>query len=208
MSILKLTSDPFSPTADAGQLEFGADVLAFTPNGAERGIVPAEMFYRRNSNLVGADATGAQSLFGAGLTLSASTIYEFELLFILNKTVGVTSHTISFLFGGTATINNIGYYAGGTDNSSNLGRGGGTSGGFITSITAAATIFTAAITTASATAAFIVKGTVSVNAGGTFIPQYSLSAAPGGAYTTITGSYIKIKPIGPSGANVSVGTFA
>jgi hypothetical protein len=51
-------------------------------------------------------------------------------------------------------------------------------------------------------------GTVSVNAGGTFIPQYTLSTAPGGAYTTAIGSYLSIWPIGAAGANTSVGTWA
>ena len=54
----------------------------------------------------------------------------------------------------------------------------------------------------------VVRGTVSINAGGTFIPQYTLSAAPGGAYTTIAGSYVCFYPIGSSGANISVGTWA
>ena len=51
-------------------------------------------------------------------------------------------------------------------------------------------------------------GVLSVNTGGTLIPQYSLSAAPGGAYTTAAGSYMLIYPIGASGSNVSVGTWA
>jgi hypothetical protein len=55
---------------------------------------------------------------------------------------------------------------------------------------------------------FILKGTVSVNAGGTFIPQYTLSAAPGGAYSTAIGSYIRIAPVSASGSNTSVGAWA
>ena len=54
----------------------------------------------------------------------------------------------------------------------------------------------------------MMKGTISVSTGGTFIPQYSLSAAPGGAYTTAAGSYFLIYPIGAAGANVNVGTWA
>ena len=53
-----------------------------------------------------------------------------------------------------------------------------------------------------------VKGTVSVNAGGTFNPQYQTDAAPGGAYTVAIGSSFKIWPIGASGANVSVGAIS
>jgi hypothetical protein len=55
---------------------------------------------------------------------------------------------------------------------------------------------------------YLLKGTVSINAGGTFIPQYTLSAAPGGAYTTAIGSYFKLSPMSASGANTSIGTWA
>ena len=57
-------------------------------------------------------------------------------------------------------------------------------------------------------AAGVIKGTVSINAGGTFIPQYTLSAAPGGAYSTAAGSYIRINPLSASGAATNVGTWA
>ena len=51
-------------------------------------------------------------------------------------------------------------------------------------------------------------GTASIANGGTFIPRYRMSAAPGGAYSTLAGSYIAIWPIGASGANTSVGPWA
>ena len=54
----------------------------------------------------------------------------------------------------------------------------------------------------------MIRGTVSIATGGTFIPQYSLSAAPGGAYTTQLGSYFLIYPLGASGSNTSIGTWA
>jgi hypothetical protein len=69
----------------------------------------------------------------------------------------------------------------------------------------------AIIAATTATSLFIsarITGTVSVNVGGTFIPQYTLSAAPGGAYTTSAGSYFAIWPIGSSGSNTSIGTWA
>ena len=62
--------------------------------------------------------------------------------------------------------------------------------------------------TANVVIGFIIRGTVSINAGGTFIPQYTLSAAPGGAYSTVAGSYIRIAPLSASGANTNVGTWA
>lgn len=47
-----------------------------------------------------------------------------------------------------------------------------------------------------------------INVVGTFVPQYSLSAAPGGAYSTQAGSYFKIAALSPSGANTAIGTWA
>ena len=76
------------------------------------------------------------------------------------------------------------------------------------STSASNTNVSAGLTSAAYYHSATIKGTVSVNAGGTFIPQYSCSAAPGGAYTTAAGSYFLIYPIGASGANVNVGTWA
>jgi len=56
-------------------------------------------------------------------------------------------------------------------------------------------IATATIASANSNVIVQQKGRVTVNAGGTFIPQYSLTAAPGGAYSTVTGSSFKITPI-------------
>jgi hypothetical protein len=205
MSILVLTSDTLSSPAAAGQIEYTSPIFAATPIGTQRGIVPTQQYYRLNATLAGANATGAQSLFGVGVTLSASTVYEFEAMIYLNRTAGTTSHTISLGFGGTATITNIQYqsYAAFAPTAAVSAPDS-----FFASTTASAFVATAA--TVSATAAYIglMKGTVSINAGGTFIPQYTLSAAPGGAYSTIAGSYIRINPLSASGAATNVGTWA
>ena len=161
--------------------------------------------YRLNASLVGANATGAQSLFGVGVTLAASTVYEFEIVFYLIKSAGTTSHTVSFLIGGTATVNQITYHAVG-GNGGNLPDGSGV-GRFDTN-GVSAIVITPAITSASSGVYYLVKGMVSINAGGTFIPQYSLSAAPGGAYSTYQSSFIKIYPVGASGANTNIGAWA
>jgi hypothetical protein len=163
--------------------------------------------YRLNAALVGADATGAQSLFGVGVTLAASTVYEFEIVFAIQKSAGTTSHTVSILFGGTASLNNIFYQAVG-GNGGSLPDSSASSTGRVATSSAAATAFTGAITAASSGVYYTIKGNVSINAGGTFIPQYTLSAAPGGAYSTVAGSYVKIYPIGASGSATNVGSWA
>ena len=123
------------------------------------------------------------------------------------KSAGTTAHTVALLFGGTATINNISYNA--FWNALSSGFNSYNTGGGYTGVTqATATTLTSSQTSASLSTQFLIKGTVSINAGGTFIPQYQLSAAPGGAYTTQIGSYFKLSPLGASGANTSIGTWA
>ena len=208
MSILVLTSDTLSSPAAAGQIEYSSPIFAATPIGTQRGIVPTQQYYRLNAAVVGADVSTAQSIFGVGVTLSASTVYEFEMEVGLVKTAGATSHTISLGFGGTATINNIFHTVATMFNSGTnpMLTNSTQTLGYIT--TATATAVTAAGANANTVFALLVKGTVSINAGGTFIPQYTLSAAPGGAYSTVAGSYIRINPLSASGAATNVGTWS
>jgi hypothetical protein len=190
-------------TAVAGAFDYDGKVFYATPQGTQRGVVPGAQFFRLDSALVGSNVNTAQNLFGVGVTLSSSTVYAFEIVAVLTKTAGTTSHSFQIGFGGAATLNNIFWES--------------LSGAFSTAATVSQTYMGYA-TTASATsiatantatvyAHIRVAGTVSVNVGGTFIPQYTLSAAPGGAYTTTAGSYVLIYPIGASGANVNVGTW-
>jgi hypothetical protein len=207
MGKLVLTSEALA-TASAGLLEYDGKVPYFTSQGVERGLLPGMQYYRLNSGVVGANATGAQSVFGVGVTLSANTTYQFEAVYSFNKSVGTTLHTIGTSFGGTATLNNISYQLTAMDSSVS----------YVSSVDAGQTVMwvqsasNQAVIAASAAATLFISvritGTVSVNAGGTFIPQYSLSAAPGGSYTTATGCYFLIYPVGTTGSNTSVGAWA
>ena len=207
MSILALTSDTLIGTAAAGNIEYSSPIFTGTPVGTQRGIVPTQQYYRLNSAVVGGNVTTAQSIFGVGVTLSSSTVYEFEMVVYLTKTVGTTAHTGGIGFAGTATLNNIFYNYYGVLSSSQM---------LINSTFCTGNISSASNTTVTQSSGatnpiywtFVIKGTVSVNAGGTFIPQYTLSAAPGGAYSTAIGSYIRIAPVGASGSNTSVGAWA
>jgi len=206
MSILVLTSDTLVSPAAAGNIEYTSPIFAGTPIGTQRGIVPTQQYYRLDSALAGANATGAQSVFGVGVTLSSGTVYEFETVFALSKSAGTTSHTIAIGFGGTATLNNIltqGYM---NSNTATATVGGNLYTYYIT--TASSTVINGGTSTASIAQVVAYKGTVSVNSGGTFIPQYTLSAAPGGAYSTLAGSFIRIAPLSASGSATNVGTWA
>jgi hypothetical protein len=206
MSILVLTSDTLSSPAAAGQIEYASPIFAATPVGTQRGIVPTQQYYRLDSAYVGSNVATAQSMFGVGCTLSSSTVYEFEIFLLLIKTAGTTSHSVQVGFSGTATLNNIQWQYNGTLS----GAPTKIDSTYTTAYATATTSLTLspASTTAGLSFFGIIKGTVSVNAGGTFIPQYTLSAAPGGAYTTAIGSYIRINPLSASGAATNVGTWA
>lgn len=205
---LELTAGTLMTTPDGGSIEYDGAAFYTCPVNSRRGISPSEYYYRLNSGFAGSNATGAQSMFGVGITLDASTQYEFEILFLTNKTAGTTSHTFSMQFGGTATVNNIAYYVMGTAANSAFPISLSTGSPFGATLSTASFQIRSAVTSAATSAVYLIKGTVSINAGGTFIPQYSLSAAPGGAYTTQIGSYVWFKPIAAAGSNVSVGGWA
>lgn len=195
-------------TPAAGEFEYDGKVPYFTPLGIQRGVVPGMQYYALNSALVGANATGAQNLLGVGVTLSGSTQYAFEAVYALSKTAGTTAHNFNILFGGTATYNSVNFMF--TRSASITSFTDVTAyqqmAGYIQTQNA-----TTLITGSSGASVYITvttKGIVSINAGGTLIPQYSLSAAPGGAWTTAAGSYFLIYPISAAGSNISVGTWA
>lgn len=193
----------------AGELEYDGGELYFTPSGTQRGLVPSAQYYRLNSALAGANVNTAQSVFGVGVTLSANTVYSFESYFVLLKTVGTTSHTFSYGFGGTATTNNalITLARYGSTTALPLVPTSGGSKVFQDRNSTAMTVSSGAQTSAVFTEVVTISGTVSIATGGTFIPQYQLSAAPGGAYSTGAGSYFSIWPVGIAGSNTSIGTW-
>ena len=201
---LDFTAGTNLTTPLAGAIEYDGKKLMFTPQGTQRGVVPGVQIYALNSDFVTTQTTSDQPLFGVGVTLSSSTIYRFRSSFYMSKTALSTSHIVSLAFGGTATLNNINY-------------------SFIDSFQSVTTVLSPDAMSFNSTAASspitvsesgsnryltaVLEGTVSVNAGGTFIPNFTTSIAVG-PYTVATGSFFEIWPIGASGANVNVGTWA
>lgn len=196
-------------TASTGTLEYDGKDLYFTPLGTERGLISNSQYYRLNSSLAGANVSTAQNLFGVGCNVSASTTYHYEIRATLTKSAGTTTHAVQFGFGGTATVNNI--YSDIRVIFSTTGVNTAITGSTTNGATSTQATFTT-VTATSASAALLcsmnISGTVSINVAGTFIPQYQLTAAPGGAYTVLAGAYVLIYPVGAAGSNVSVGTWA
>ena len=193
-------------TASAGTFEYNGTTPFFTPSGTQRGVVPGMQYYELNSTLALVATTSAQSWLGVGCTVSAGTVYAFEALYAAIKTVGTTSHTLGTGFGGTATLNNISYFV--NRYYDTTGFATANTGSIIAWIQTAANTTTMTSNSQSTYYSVIqMIGIVSINAGGTFIPQATTSAS-GPIYTTQIGSYFRIYPIGAAGANINVGTWA
>ena len=187
-------------TAGAGVLEYDGKAFYGTPNASNRGVVPTEHFLSLSANQTGTDTASAQVWFpgggATGITLPASTNYFFEGLIAFSRSAGTTSHTISLLFAGTATLTSIMYHVEAHAADSGSFQPGST--GDLSGIqeAASAVILSVASTSASETFVAYVKGTVRINGAGTFIPQFQYSAAPGGAPTIRANSYFRMYPTG------------
>lgn len=208
MSSIVLTADTLlGTTPTIGSVEYDGKAFYATAQGTQRGIIPGAQFFRLNSDLAGANVATVQSVFNVSVTLSTSTIYAFEALYYLNKTAGTTSHTVGVGFGGSATLNSVLWSAIQFDGSATLPTSTNNLR-YSASASAANLQLSGVSSSAASTVVANIKGIVSINGGGTFTPQYTLTAAPGGAYSTMTNSYFLIYPIGASGANISVGAWA
>ena len=203
---MTFTSGTNLTSAAAGSMEYDGKVPYFTPQGTQRGVMPGMQFYELNSTLALSSSTSAQAWLGVGCTLSANTVYAFEGMWPVIKTTTSASHTIGSSFGGTATLNNIGYYQSIYFDTAGFATANQTTRNAWIN-TAANTTTGTASTSATNYQFWYFNGYVSVNAGGTFIPQVTISAL-GPIYTGQIGTNFRIYPISASGANVNVGTWA
>lgn len=145
--------------------------------------------------------TAAQNWFpsAGGVTLQAATSYLFDGQLL--QTNGTVSHTVGLSFAGTATLTSIAYIADASAGAVNTT----TTTSNRTMVTQATnTVVTAAITTAGTQ--IRVRGVVRINAGGTFIPQFTFSASPG-AGNNLANTNFMLLPIGDN-TTVSIGTWA
>jgi hypothetical protein len=210
---LTLTSTSLAGTPSAGLLEYNGASLFFTPQGTQRGIVPAMQIYQLSAALVGSNVNTAQNILGTanGVALSANTLYAFEGRFNFFKTAGTTSHTfaIGMPFSGTASY--ISYDT--LVQNSAQGYTPFNAARTVLTYTIEATssvVVTGAITNAFYTVNIAVRGFIAVTAAGNLNPQYTLSAAPGGAYTSSRGNAFMIWPVGAfsAGVNTNIGSWS
>lgn len=120
--------------------------------------------------------------------VEAGVVYDLEGLLSLTRSAGAVSHTTAIGFGGTATLTSILWDAlVNTGDTLAIAAKNGASGKSATSV-----VVKAASTSATEEIMIHVSGSVKINAAGTFIPQYTYSAAPGGAPTVNIGSFFTL----------------
>lgn len=208
---LVFTSGTALTTPVTGAMEYDGTSLYYTPIGTQRGIVPGMQFYM-SGGVVGQNSTANQSLLGVGATLSSNTFYCFEGWFFLFKDAGTTSHNVRLFIDGTVIADSIGYivYSTQSTSTSNIApKSSILASQKLTTAPTTAVAINDSIATAAPRHWITLSGFIKVTEGGTFTPSYSLSAAPGGAYTVGSGSYLSIWPVSKGGNNtVSVGAWA
>lgn len=157
-----------------------------------------------DADQTGTNGTAAQNWFptNGAANVEAGIVYDMEGLLNLTRAAGATSHTTSLLFGGTATLTYILWSVILTSADAEANNNANTTSGRV----ATATVIKAASTNATESYTVRLEGSVKINAAGTFIPQFSYSAAPGGAPTIRTGSRFKLTKKG-DGFNTK-GTWA
>ena len=179
----------------ATQLQTSRTIAGVTFNGTSN-IWPF-YFYKTGNNIVGANSTANQSLYGKGINLLGNSAYLIEGYASLYKTAGVTSSFMNFKLGAAngltivnldiAVENRFGATLTAVEPVDQLGE--------ITALDTNLALH-AASTTAAVANLFLFKGTIRTNAAGTLVPEYALSAAPGGAWTAYAGNWFKVTYLG------------
>ncbi len=195
---LVMTSGTNLTTAAAGAVEFDGVSFYATSVASSRQVVNAEQISVLASDFTGTDVNTAQPIFSTlqdTLLLTASTTYEFEAFYYISRSAGTTSHTSGVLFGGTASFISIDYLAQVTNPTGNA------LANVQQIVASAATLVTLTAANTSATENIIIwlRGTMRLTAGGTIIPQFQFSAAPGGLPTFKRNSFFRCWPIGTNG---------
>ena len=191
----------------AGAWEYDGQSFYASPSANQRGVVPVEHFVVLNSAYTGTDVDTAQQVFdtpSAGtVTLAANTAYFFEAQYIITRSAGTTSHTLSTLFAVSGTLTSMTYTAEATSSAGNALTA--VKRVYATGVTG--TVITDASTDSNENITVTLQGVVRTNTAAELQPQIQYSAAPGGAPTVLANSYFRITPIG-SGGVTSVGNWA
>ena len=187
-----------------GDLEYDGNVAYLTPNSTAtlttnggRGLLPARQFYTlTSSRALTTGITTAQSMFGVGISLAASTSYEVEIAGTITfTTTSVTSCNFDLIMS-SGIPSSADYWATGGLNASSA----------ITRVLAGSppqgTIYTST-TAATNTIVFTMKGMIRTSGAITLTPQVLTSATNTSAFGIGRNTFIKVTPVGALGVTGS-----
>jgi hypothetical protein len=189
----------------AGAMSYDGRVFYATPQDAERGLVVTEQVFVLNGNYTLVDQTALQSMFGKSVSLSSNTRYAYRLLGVVYKTTNNIS--LQYATQGNVVLASHSYQTT-TTASSTLAT--------ISTPSVLRNVLTTGYGTAVTVSAALngtgyysltVNGVLDVTTGGTWIPEIGFTGSPGAGSYTAASSSIEVWPIGPSGANVSIGNW-
>ena len=199
---LKFTTGTLLGTPEVGAKEFLTNIHYQTHAAGNRAVSAGIHFTSNVGDFTGSSTTAAQPIFQAAndtFTPDANTTYLFDLF--LSVTNGTTTATKALVFGGTATYSKIRYNAIGQFVAANTT-------GTVQS-TAHVDRATSTVVLATGTTAWYIRaqGIFRISTGGTVIPQFAYSAAPGTTVLIKSDSYFTAIPVG-SDTVASVGAWA
>jgi hypothetical protein len=213
MAPINFTSGTLKTNASSGSVEYDGTVFYATPIGSQRGVISTNQYYvlKNNRTFIPGNATPANVL-GVGVTLSASTRYEFTFYINVSQTAGGISPNLAW--GGTATGNIIQLSYQVTTLISAFGTEGNNAAlaNLLTSNFGTGVNLTQGGPAGQAGAGVPVSmklhGMVDIGTtGGTFYPEIGWSGTPG-TVTVYALSRMLITPVSVNNGNTSVGTWA
>ncbi len=212
---MQFTAGPGLTTPVAGSLEFNGNTFLTTSSATSgRAFNDDSLLYALDADrTIVATVVGGTfyDIFGFGLSVPAGGAYLFDILVGLRT--GATSHTVSFAFGGTATIDKTQFRTEFTN--ALVSTGAATPAAPASSVevfftgnpnSAANGVISAAST--GVTKFFRVHGMVEILGAGIIRPQIAFSANPTGTNQVTRLSYARFNSIGTYSGDLISGNWS
>lgn len=199
----KFQSGTVLTTPEAGALEYDGNVFYLSNAASARGLVPSVFVARIDASQALVDDGSDQAVFPSAndaLTVEAGATYLFDGLYSITK--GANDVDTFMLFGGTATLTSIRYFAQGVT--------AATAGTAVAMLSQNITVATEIEVAANGTGVHVrilFQGCMEVNAAGTFIPMINFSAATGSTPAVNVDTYIRLMKLG-SNPITAIGPWA
>ena len=184
-------------TPTDGAFEMDADVLYFTHDVGNRGVVINSQLIRADTTRTFTSNTSQQAIFttpaNGTLTLETGT-YMFKGLIAMSAMSATSGNgKFSLIGAGTATLGSVLWQAVGADNTAISETTGGAAGSSF-HIIATQTATNIVTTSTSVELCFVVEGTFEVTVAGTIIPSFAQTTAA--AAVISVGSYFQTNRVG------------